>query len=124
MTKELVAALILIAIPISAVINIRYIDRTTDHLMEQIDKASEQSLSGDTESASETIEDAYSEWQSHDRYAHIMLRHDEVEGVSESFAELRAELQGDGACPAHFDALIERLSGLLEMEQPSLESIF
>ncbi|NLW64798.1 MAG: DUF4363 family protein [Clostridiales bacterium] len=123
MTKELVAAAILILIPIAAFINIGYIERTTDYLMEQIDSASEQMLSGDTDSASETLENAYAEWQSHDRYAHIMLRHDEVVAVSEAFSDLRSELQGGDASPVLFEALRERLRGLLEMELPSFESV-
>lgn len=124
MTKEFIAVAILIVIPIVAFINIGYINRTTNTLMDQIDTASEQMLSDDIDSAVETINNAYEEWKSHDRYAHIMLRHDEVEAVSETFSELQAELHGDDTSPALFNELKEKLRGLLEMELPSLESVF
>lgn len=123
MIKEYIALAILIAIPIAAFINIGYIQRNTDSLMEQIDIASEQMLSDDMENAAETIENAYTEWQSHDRYAHIMLRHEEVEAVSESFTRLRSELQVGDASPALLEALREKLKGLLEMEIPTFESV-
>lgn len=123
MIKEYIALAILIAIPIAAFINIGYIQRNTDSLMEQIDIASEQMLSDDMENAAETIENAYTEWQSHDRYAHIMLRHEEVETVSESFTRLRSELQVGDASPALLEALREKLKGLLEMEIPTFESV-
>lgn len=123
MTKELIAAAILIAIPIAAFININYIERNTDSIMEQIDIAYEQMLSDDMEGAAETIESAYSKWQSHDRYAHIMLRHEEVEVVSEAFNKLRSELQVGDASPSLLEALKEKLKGLLDMEIPTFESV-
>ena len=64
-------------------------------------------------------------WQSKADYAHIVLRQDVIDAVSESFFELIEEIRsGDGEADTAYLDLLYRLDSIGRMDHLSLSSVF
>lgn len=124
MKKELIAAAILILIAIGGIINISIVRKTTETITGEIDTAEKLLLGGDESGAEKAVLDSLDKWLKRDKYSHIMLRHDDVDNVTEAYYELLAGLRSDMEAPALFASLNERIERLAETEYPKLSSIF
>lgn len=124
MIKEIIASVLLALIVAAGIINMNFAIKTTDKLIEHVNTAEKQHQDGDEKAAEATLVKSLEEWVSHDQYTHIMLRHDDVDNVTEAYYELIAGLQSDSCSPALFSSLVERLTRLSEIEKPNMSSIF
>ena len=124
MKKEIIAGAILVLIAVGGIINFSIIRKATDTLTGQMDSAEALYLSGDVSGAEEAVLDSLNEWLNRDKHTHIMLRHEDVDNVTEAYYELLAGLRSDMEARALFASLNERLERLAETEYPKISSIF
>lgn len=125
MKKELVAVAILVLILAASLINISFVDSRMGGLSSQVKQAGRLVDEGRTDEASALLGDSLREWKSLDGYVHIMLRHDEIDPITDEYYALLDELRSGGdATSASFETLINRLNGLADMERLSLASVF
>ena len=125
MKREYVAGALILTIMAVTLYNTSYVERKTKILTENIETAEKIYLNGDRNKASECVEDSMDNWLSWDSYAHIMLRHSEVDLVTDAYFELLTKLQSDDSVPkASFDKLTEQLHSISRMEKVSFGSVF
>jgi hypothetical protein len=122
--KELVAAAILVLIAVCGIINIFVAKKTSDTLICEIEQAEKLLFSGDKTGAEKAVSASLEEWLKQDKYSHIMLRHDDVDNVTEAYYELLTGIQSGAEARALFSSLNERIMRLAEIEYPRLSSIF
>lgn len=125
MKKELIAGALLILILAVALFNIHYINSSMDSLSQQVRQAGQLVDSGQTEKAAEVLQKSLEQWQNMDRYAHVMLRHDEIDPITDEYLALLDELDSGGdATSASFETLLSHFEEISDMESLSLSSIF
>lgn len=126
MKKELIALLLLIALFVGSLINIRFNEHVINKLSDGAYLAYTEYLGGDTDKASETLKAVCDKWLSLDGYTHIFIRHDEIDSTTEAFFELLSAMHDekpDCVCGAYLK-LKAQLDSLSSMEKLSLGSIF
>lgn len=124
MKREYIAVALLAAILALTLINIRHIENKAEALCEDIESSEKLYFNGDTEGAVSGIEDSLNTWLSWDSYSHIMLRHSEVDVITDAYYELLSELEGDGkVTEASFGKLKENLRSIVVKERVTLGSI-
>lgn len=125
MKKELIAGGLLILLLTISLLNIYYINSSMDSLSQQVRQAGQLVDEGKTEEAAEVLQRSLEQWQSMDRYVHVMLRHDEIDPITDEYFALLDELDSGGdATSASFETLLSHFNELSEMESLSLSSIF
>lgn len=125
MKKELIAGGLLILLLTISLLNIHYINSSMDSLSQQVRQAGQLVDEGKTEEAAEVLQRSLEQWQSMDRYVHVMLRHDEIDPITDEYFALLDELDSGGdATSASFETLLSHFNELSEMESLSLSSIF
>ena len=80
----------------------------------------------DWDGAQALIEDAYQDWETHDFYLHVTLRHTDIDAVRSSFHEAIAYLssrEDSGECAAVCARLVNQLELILEGELPTLKNL-
>ena len=124
MKREFVAIFLIAAILALALINIRHIENKTQALSEDIETAEKLYLNGDKKGAVAGIEDSLETWLSWDSYSHIMLRHSEIDVITDGYYDLLSELQGENeVTEASFGKLKEELHSIVVKERVTVESI-
>ena len=124
MKREYVAVLIIAAIFSLALINVHHIESKTLALTSDIELAEKLYFDDDSEGAVSSLEKSLSNWLSWDSYSHVMLRHSEVDVITDAYYELLSELEGEAkVSQAAFDKLKEVLSSIADKERISLNSI-
>lgn len=126
MKKELFAAALLILILALSLINTRAITNICDDLKDAVAQAGEAAEAGDWGESTRLINSAISLWQSHDVYTHIVLRHTDIETLSDDFFELSEHInsQDTGSVRSAVRLVQEHLTGIVEMESFKPGSIF
>ena len=124
MKREYVAAVMLAAILALSLINVRHIERKASALTGDIEQAQRLYQNGEHEQAADSVEDSLSSWLNWDSYSHIMLRHSEIDLVTDAYYELLSELQGENeVTEASFGALIEKLHDIVRKERVNAGSL-
>jgi len=124
MKREFFAVGLLLALLALSLYNIRYIENKSQTLNSYIEKAEKHYLSGDRQGAAEDIEASLDIWLGWDSYSHVMLRHSEVDVITETYYELLKELEGkDTVTEASFGKLKEELSSITTKERITARSI-
>ena len=124
MKREIFAVALLLGLLTLSLYNIRYIENKSQTLNSYIEKAEKHYLSGDRQGAAEDIEASLKLWLGWDSYSHVMLRHSEVDVITESYYELLKELEGDDAVTkASFGKLKEELNSIITKERINVRSI-
>lgn len=124
MKRELIAVFIIAALLMLALENIRQIENKTETLTNGIESAEKLYLSGDRQGAAAGIEDSLNTWLNWDFYSHIMLRHSEIDVITDAYYTLLSELQSeDTVTQASFERLDEQLRSILIKERVTLGSI-
>ena len=124
MKREFVAVFIVVAILTLSLINIRYIETKTQALSSDIETAEKLFLKGDNDGATARIEDSLSIWLDWDSYSHIMLRHSEIDIITDAYFELLSALEAEeGVTEAAFERLSEQLRSILIKERVTLGSV-
>lgn len=125
MKREMVAVGILVLILAASLVNIWFVDSRTEYLSSQIAQAGELADQGDTEEAEKILKASLKDWQALDNYVHIMLRHDEIDPITDEYYSLLDELESNGdSTSASFETLRSRLHELAEIEHLTFASIF
>ena len=124
MKREYIAVLLIAAIFALAMINIHHIESKTLALTDDIELAEKLYVKGDSEGAAADIKKSLNTWLAWDSYSHIMLRHSEVDVITDAYYELLCELEGeDKVTEAAFGKLKEALASIADKERISLNSI-
>lgn len=125
MKREFIALLVIAGILTGSIFNAHYVGSKTDELRGQLLVA--QLYCGDNgrEKTVPLAASALASWLEWRKYAHIMLRHSEVDSVTEAYYALLAELEsdGDGVPTAAFGLVEQKLRCISDMEQLTLGSI-
>lgn len=125
MKREIIAGAILLLILAAAIYNIYYVDSAMDRLSSQVQDAGSLAQEGRIEESALVLQGSLDEWRSLDKYVHIMLRHEEIDPITDEYYALLDELDTGGeTTSASFETLINRLHELAEMEHLTFSSIF
>ena len=126
MKKAAAAALILTLLGTGAFFNVRHLDSLTQHLVCQIEASRVLCEAGDALAARESLQNALDDWNQSENYTHIVLRHSEVDAVSEDFYDLCSCLDGGDtdSAPGLYDKLTARLLSITAMEHLTWKSVF
>lgn len=125
MKREIIAGIILVLILAASLVNIWFVDSKTDYLSGQVARAGELADEGNPEEAARVLQESLDDWKKLDKYVHIMLRHDEIDPITDEYYSLLDELDSGGeATSASFETLISRLHELAEIEHLTFDSIF
>ena len=125
MKKEITAVCLLALILILSLLNIRLMGTRMNALISDVEAAEKLSASGEPQQAAETVQGSLKTWESWENYTHIMLRHSEIEMITQAYYELLAELQ-EGKAPAHakFSWLLSLLADMTAKESITFKSVF
>ena len=126
MIKEVMAALLLIALLVAAVLNISGVSKLTDDITKTVETAVSAAKRGDWDDAIESAEKAVSLWKNNDNYTHIVLRHSQIDTVSEALYDFLLEAYDKNAerLSAAAEAAIYHLDSVAQMERVRLGSVF
>lgn len=125
MKREIIAGAILLLILAASIFNICYVDSAMDTLASQVKDAGKLAQEGRIEESAIVLQGSLDKWRKLDKYAHIMLRHEEIDPITDEYYALLDELDTGGeTTSASFETLISRLHELAEMEHLTFSSIF
>lgn len=126
MKKELFAAGLLALLLLLSILNTAAIKGLCSDIDSVIRRAGAAAEAGDWESARERMDSAVSLWRSHETYAKIVMRHTDIETLTDDFFELMEHINTEdpGAVRSAVELVTEHLGGIAEMESLSLGSIF
>ncbi|MBR2582636.1 MAG: DUF4363 family protein [Oscillospiraceae bacterium] len=125
MRRGLIAVGLLILLFAVLLANIHALDSLLGAVEAGICRSSAALRAGDAQLAASEAEAAMKLWQSKADYAHIVLRQDVIDAVSESFFELIEEIRsGDGEADTAYLDLLYRLDSIGRMDHLSLSSVF
>ena len=126
MIKEVMAALLLIALLVAAVLNISGVSKLTDDITKTVETAVSAAKRGNWDDAIESAEKAVSLWKNNDNYTHIVLRHSQIDTVSEALYDFLLEAYDKNAerLSAAAEAAMYHLDSVAQMERVRLGSVF
>lgn len=125
MRRGLIAVGLLILLFAVLLANIHALDSLIGAVEAGVCRSSAALRAGDAQLAASEAEAAMKLWQSKADYAHIVLRQDVIDAVSESFFELIEEIRsGDGEADTAYLDLLYRLDNIGRMDHLSLSSVF
>ena len=99
--------------------------KTVDETAQILEKAIETELAGNDTQTQEIIKEASESWENHQLFFGTVLRHDEIDNVTEEFARLEsyATTEDQDDFLSNCKALIARLKHVQEMEKLTLQNI-
>lgn len=126
MTREIIAATILVIMIALSLVNIAYVGNVVEGLTEDVYKVEALSRAGEPQKARELLQQSADRWMEFSVYAGVMLRHsDEITDVTDSyFSMLEALEAGYGLSDATCAKLKHGLSDIAATESLSLSSLF
>ena len=126
MKKEIFAFALLAAMIIASLINIGGIVKLTDSLTDTVSKSAEYSGGEDWEKAIYYIEQAIKEWNDNDSYTHIVLRHSEIDTLSDALYEYMSDVyeKNKDAAKGSSAKVLYHIESLTQMERIRFGSIF
>ena len=119
------AALIAVLAGLSA-LHVLALDRITSRMAGQLEQARQALIQEDWDGAQALIEDAYQDWETHDFYLHVSLRHPDLDAARSPFPEAFPYLssrEDSGECAAVCARLVNQLELILEGELPTLKNL-
>ena len=125
MKRGLLAAGLLILLFALLLANIHALDTLIGAVEERVCRSSAALRAGDAQLAASEAEAAMKLWQSKADYAHIVLRQDVIDAVSDAFFELLEEIRsGDGEADTAYLSILYRLDSIERMDHLRLSSVF
>lgn len=122
--KEFVAGALLLTLLILSFVNVNYIERKTEDLSELITKAELLYQEGDRQEATNRVHESLDTWLDWNSYSHIMMRHTEVDLITDAYYELLDALEGDEpVTQAGFRSVLEKLADIVTKERISLGAL-
>jgi len=124
MKREIIAAALLLSLLGLSIFNVHYMGKKTAILADEIDKAQTLFMDGDTVGAATCIENSLQGWLGWESYSHIMLRHSEIDSLTDAYYALLDEVQSGNEVPeAAFGALTEKLRDIVGKEGMSVGAL-
>lgn len=127
MKRLYISAAILLALAGLAACHVFCLGKLITGLDELLLQAEQQVEAENWSRAEALTRQALDDWETHSRYLHVTLRHEDIDGVLVSFHETLAFLTGQERQPSEYAAanaqLRVRLSLLLEAELPTLKNL-
>lgn len=122
----MLAAGLLAAMLIAAFVNIHCICRLTGEVADLSALAEEAAVREDWESAARYAKRAIDRWSEADSYTHIVLRHGEIDAVSDALYDLLAETyaESSGSAEAAAQRAAYHLNSISGMERIRFGSLF
>ncbi|MBR0208367.1 MAG: DUF4363 family protein [Oscillospiraceae bacterium] len=125
MKRGLLAAGLLILLFALLLANIHALDALIGAVEKGVCRSSAALRAGDAQLAASEAEAAMKLWQSKADYAHIVLRQETIDAVSEAFFELLEEIRSDGGeAEEAYLSLLYHLDSIARMEHLRLSSVF
>ncbi len=122
--KEFIAGALLLTLLILSFVNVKYMERKTDDLSELITTAETLYQEGDRQEAANQVHESLGAWLDWSSYSHIMMRHTEVDLVTDAYYELLDALEGDEpVTQAGFRSVLEKLADIVAKERISLGAL-
>ena len=125
MKKEWFALLLLLAVILGSVLNLRFLRGFTDDLERRVSAAWTAAEAEDWATAEEMAAETMDLWTDSDKYTHVFIRHGEIDAVTDAFCSFMGAIRsrdGSSIYAAQL-ALISHLSGIYEMERLTPGSI-
>lgn len=126
MKKEIMAVSLLAAMMLTSIINIRCIEKLTNEISEIVGQSVEAAEAEDWLNAEINVRRAETMWNEKDGYTHIVLRHTEIDTVSDALYDLiKAIFENNSqSAAAEAEKVLYHLDSISRMEQLRLGSIF
>ena len=126
MKREMTAALLLLLLILVSLWNTCYLDRLTDEMNADLDRAERAVSRGDYNAALTALNTALTLWQNAEHYTSVFLRHPDVDAANDAFYQAdQLLLQRDGdAFPASLALLRYHLHCIDYMEHLSIGTVF
>ena len=126
MKKEIFAGALLLTMFIASIVNIWYLNKLTQNLIDIVETAEEEVFSGNWDKAAADVEDAARIWDKNDPYTHIVLRHFEIDDATDAIYQLLNEIyaKNEGGVRGEAKALTAQLDSLASIEEIKFGSIF
>lgn len=126
MKKELFAGLVLLVMLAALLLNINQMNSLSDKIIESVQKTSQNAADDDWESAAQNAEKALADWLEKDAYTHIVLRHAEIDSITDSLYDLLEAIynEEDGSVKSISRKTITNLQSVSDIERIRLGSIF
>lgn len=118
MKREFVAGALLLLLMALSFFNVHYLERKTEALSALILEAEALYEEGDRQEAANLVQQSLDNWLDWKFYSHIMMRHSEIDFISDAYYELLESLEGDEAVTqASFHSVIEKLADIVVKER-------
>lgn len=126
MIREIFAYILLAAILIGSLFNVRYMEKTFGKLEDEAERAFSCAESGDTETATEIMSKVCEKWLALDSYTHVFLKHTEIDSTTDAFFELLSDISEENTDSAEgsLRKLEAHLDSLTSAERLYFGSIF
>ena len=90
--KEIAAAVLLSVMILAAAVNVACINRLCSEISELVSKAADAARMNDWDSAERFSDSAMTLWERKDRYTHVVLRHSEIDILSDALFDYYAAI--------------------------------
>lgn len=124
MRRELFAAVLLAALLLTALANLRATDRLADELLESIAQIESAAANAESARALADLEAAYARWTREARRCGMAFQQPQLDGINEAFVSLFEALSAGEDAAAACRLLRIRLETLRRLEHPLPESLF
>ncbi len=126
MKKEIFALALLILIFAVSMINAWYLGSLADEITVLVEDSAYLASAGQWDQALNQAKAAADLWRSHDPYTHIVLRHSDIEAMTDDFYELLEHISSKdpGAAESSASLVAEHIESISEMERLRPGSIF
>ena len=124
MKRGLIAAGLIILLFALLLANLHALDALIGEVEALVCRSSAALAGGEAQLAASEAEAAMQLWQSRADYAHIVLRQDEIDAVSDAFFELHEALRSGEEADEAYLRLLYRLDRIERMEHLRLSSVF
>ena len=125
MKKELLAAILLLALLVGGALNARFLDGFTREINDALSQSQERCAAGSYDAALSLAEAAHKKWHSREAYTGVFIRHSEIDAVTYGFHDLIGALEAEPeSAAALYPGLIGHVRSLYEMERVNWGSVF
>lgn len=126
MKKEIFALVLLAAMIIASIINIGGILRLTESISDMVTKSAKYAAKEEWEKAEYYIEQAIKDWNDNDSYTHIVLRHSEIDTLSDALYEYMSDVyeKNKEAVEGSSEKVLYHIESLSQMERIRFGSVF
>lgn len=126
MKKEVFAVLLLVLILGISLLNSHMLNTLTNDLSDIVKECDTAASAEKWPEARKHIEDALSLWKKNDHYTHVVLRHSDIDSMTNDFYELLEHVysENSGAVSGIARLVDAHLKSIISMEKIRLGSIF